>query len=74
VRFARKSGAEVIEGYPVDSRGKRVDLTMAYVRTRALFEKAGFKEAANTTSVINAFPTGVDAARVAVSGLGEGFC
>ncbi len=29
---------------------------MAYVGTRALFEKAGFRKAADTTSVISGFP------------------
>ncbi|AZC13770.1 GNAT family N-acetyltransferase [Microbacterium sp. ABRD28] len=56
VRFARESGAPAIEGYPVDNRGARVDLTMAYVGTRALFERAGFVHAADTTSVLNGFP------------------
>jgi GNAT superfamily N-acetyltransferase len=56
VRFARANGADAIEGYPVDNRGKKVDLTMAYVGTRALFEKAGFKKAAKTASVIDGFP------------------
>jgi GNAT superfamily N-acetyltransferase len=54
--FARSQGAHVIEGYPVDNRGSKVDLTMAYVGTKALFEKAGFLKAADTTSVINGFP------------------
>jgi hypothetical protein len=45
-----------IRCYPVDSRGRKVDLTMAYVGTRALFEKAGFHKAADTSSVINGFP------------------
>ncbi len=56
VDFARSHGAPAIEGYPVDNRGKKVDLTMAYVGTRALFESAGFTKAADTTSVINGFP------------------
>ena len=56
VKFARSQGAPAIEGYPVDNRGERVDLTMAYVGTRALFEKAGFRRAADTTSVLNGFP------------------
>ena len=56
VDFARSHGAPAIEGYPVDNRGKKVDLTMAYVGTRALFEAAGFTRAADTTSVINGFP------------------
>lgn len=45
-----------IEGYPVDNRGEKVDLTMAYVGTRALFERAGFTKAADTDSVLNRFP------------------
>lgn len=56
VDLARTSGAPAIEGYPVDNRGKKVDLTMAYVGTRALFEKAGFERAADTTSVLGGFP------------------
>lgn len=56
VEFARASGAPAIEGYPVDNRGEKVDLTMAYVGTRALFERAGFRLAAETTSVLNGFP------------------
>lgn len=56
VEFARSRGAPAIEGYPVDNRGAQVDLTMAYVGTRALFEKAGFHKAADTSSVLNGFP------------------
>lgn len=56
VEFARENGAPVIEGYPVDNQGAKVDLTMAYVGTRGLFDKAGFEVAAETTSVINGFP------------------
>jgi hypothetical protein len=40
----------------VDNRGQHVDLTMAYVGTRALFEQAGFTKAADTTSVSGGFP------------------
>lgn len=56
VAYARTRGAPAIEGYPVDNRGERVDLTMAYVGTRALFERAGFEQAADTRSVLNGFP------------------
>jgi GNAT superfamily N-acetyltransferase len=56
VEFARDSGGPAIEGYPVDNRGEKVDLTMAYVGTRALFERAGFAKAADTDSVLNGFP------------------
>lgn len=56
VEFARERGAPAIEGYPVDNQGAKVDLTMAYVGTRKLFEAAGFAKAADTTSVLNGFP------------------
>lgn len=56
VDFARDNGAPAIEGYPVDNRGAMVDLTMAYVGTRGLFERAGFTKAADTDSVLNGFP------------------
>jgi GNAT superfamily N-acetyltransferase len=56
VGYAKSKGAPAIEGYPVDNRGKKVDLTMAYVGTRKLFEGAGFVKAANTDSVSAGFP------------------
>jgi GNAT superfamily N-acetyltransferase len=56
VDFARSYDAPVIEGYPVDNRGTRVDLTMGYVGTRALFEGAGFVKVADTDSVLDGFP------------------
>ena len=56
VAFAREQGAPAIEGYPVDNRGEAVDTTMAYVGTRALFERAGFTKAADTDSVLDGFP------------------
>jgi GNAT superfamily N-acetyltransferase len=56
VDYAREQGAPVIEGYPVDNRGEKVDLTMAFVGTRGLFEAAGFVKAADTTSVAGGFP------------------
>ncbi len=56
VGFARANGAPAVEGYPVDNRGQRVDLTMAYVGTRAMFERAGFEVAAATTSVSGGIP------------------
>jgi GNAT superfamily N-acetyltransferase len=56
VEFARTSGAPAIEGYPVDNRGEKVDLTMAYVGTKSLFEKAGFREAAPPASRLAGFP------------------
>ena len=56
VAFARANGAPAVEGYPVDNAGQKVDLTMAYVGTRAVFEGVGFTKAADTTSVSGGFP------------------
>jgi GNAT superfamily N-acetyltransferase len=56
VTFAREHGAPALEGYPVDNAGEKVDLTMAYVGTRGLFEGAGFTLAAPTDSVSGGFP------------------
>ncbi len=56
VEHARRNGAPAIEGYPVDNAGERVNLTMAYVGTRALFESAGFEAAAETGSVLDGHP------------------
>lgn len=56
VAYARSKGAPAVEGYPVDNRSDKVDLTMAYVGTRKLFEDAGFTKAADTRSVSGGFP------------------
>lgn len=56
VEYAFAQGAPAVEGYPVDNEGAKVDLTMAYVGTRSLFEKAGFIKAADTDSVSGGFP------------------
>lgn len=40
----------------MDNKGAKVDPTMAYVGTRALFERAGFTKAADTRSVSGGFP------------------
>jgi GNAT superfamily N-acetyltransferase len=56
VEYARAHGAPAVEGYPVDNNGEKVDITMAYVGTRHLFEAAGFTKAAETDSVSGGFP------------------
>ena len=56
VAYAVQQGAPVVEGYPVDNQGKKVDLTMAYVGTRAVFEKAGFELASRTEATSAGFP------------------
>lgn len=49
VQHAADNGAEVVEGYPVDVGGGRVDVVAGYVGTVELFERAGFQRAAPTT-------------------------
>ena len=56
VEYAREQGAPAVEGYPADNQGRKVDLTMAYVGTRKLFEDAGFTLAARTDAVSGGFP------------------
>lgn len=56
VAFARTHRAPAVEGYPVDNKGETVDRTMAFVGTRALFERAGFTKAADTQAVAGGFP------------------
>lgn len=59
VAHARAAGAAAVEGYPIDPaaavRG-RVRDTGAYVGTRSMFERAGFRIAAPTTSVSGGAP------------------
>jgi GNAT superfamily N-acetyltransferase len=51
VAHAAASGAQVVEGYPVDvGEDDGVDVISGYVGTRRLFEAAGFTQAAETTS------------------------
>jgi GNAT superfamily N-acetyltransferase len=56
VDYARASGAPVVESYPVNNRGERIDQTMAFVGTRTMFERAGFVKVADTDSVSGGVP------------------
>ena len=49
VEHARAMGATVVEGYPVDPDGGRIDQTSGYVGTVALFEAHGFERVQRTT-------------------------
>ena len=55
VEYAAASGAPAVEAYPVDPAG-RMDPTMAFVGTRAMFEKAGFKVVGTTDAVASSMP------------------
>jgi GNAT superfamily N-acetyltransferase len=47
--FARRQGARILEGYPVDARGRRQAPAFVWWGLLPAFEKAGFREAARRT-------------------------
>lgn len=55
VEYARERGAPAVEAYPVDPVG-RMDLTMAFVGTRAMFERVGFEVVGTTEAVASRMP------------------
>ena len=55
VRYAASHGAPAIEAYPVDPDG-RMDLTMAFVGTRSMFERVGFEVVGTTDAVASRLP------------------
>ncbi|PKQ26751.1 MAG: GNAT family N-acetyltransferase [Actinobacteria bacterium HGW-Actinobacteria-4] len=50
VDYARSQGATIVEGYPADVGGDRIDVSSAYVGTLALFERHGFRHVSDTRS------------------------
>src|SRR4051794_15576527 len=55
VAYAASHGAPAVEGYPVDPPG-RMDLTMAFVGTRSMFDRAGFRVVGTTDAVASGMP------------------
>ena len=55
VAYAAAQGAPAVEAHPVDPEG-RMDLTMAFVGTRGMFEKAGFEVIGTTGAVASRMP------------------
>ncbi|GGF36931.1 N-acetyltransferase [Williamsia phyllosphaerae] len=55
VEFAASHGAPAVETYPVDPPG-RMDLTMAFVGTRSMFENVGFEVVGQTDAVASKMP------------------
>jgi len=55
VAYAASHGAPAVEAYPVDPPG-RMDLTMAFVGTKSMFEKAGFRVIGNTDATASGMP------------------
>ncbi len=48
VAYARAEGAPALEAYPVDTGGRRIQGTAAYVGTAGMFEAAGFRRVVET--------------------------
>ncbi len=55
VEYASAHGAPAVEAYPVDPPG-RMDTTMAFVGTRSMFQKAGFRVIGTTNAVASGMP------------------
>ena len=55
VAYAAANGAPAVESHPVDPTG-RMDLTMAFVGTRAMFERAGFEVVGTTEATASGMP------------------
>ena len=55
VAYAASRGAPAVEAYPVDPTG-RMDTTMAFVGTRSMFERAGFRVIGTTDAVASKLP------------------
>jgi GNAT superfamily N-acetyltransferase len=48
IAYAREQAAPALEAYPVDTAGRRIHGTAAYVGTAAMFERAGFLRVVET--------------------------
>lgn len=55
VKYAASRGAPAVEAHPVDPPG-RMDTTMAFVGTKAMFELAGFRVIGATDAVASRMP------------------
>lgn len=53
--YAKALGAPAVEAYPVDPEG-RMDLTMAFVGTRKMFQRVGFEVVGVTDAVASKMP------------------
>ena len=56
VAYAASHGAPAVEAHPVDPGDGRMDLTMAFVGTRSMFERAGFAVVGTTDAVASKLP------------------
>lgn len=50
IGYARDHGAPVVEAYPIDPEGQRLDVAFAYVGFTGVFEAAGFRRVTETAA------------------------
>jgi GNAT superfamily N-acetyltransferase len=55
VAYAASHGAPAVEAYPVDPPG-RMDTTMAFVGTKAMFDRSGFRVVGTTDATASGMP------------------
>ncbi len=48
IDYGRRQGVPALEAYPIDTQGKRVNTSFAYVGTVSMFEAAGFEKVLET--------------------------
>ena len=48
IQYARDNGAPVLEAYPIDPAGARLDVAFSYVGFTGMFEAAGFRRIVET--------------------------
>jgi GNAT superfamily N-acetyltransferase len=56
IEYARAQGAPALEAYPVDTAGRRIHGTAAYVGTAGMFERAGFQRVLETDAKSDHLP------------------
>ncbi|MEX2645430.1 MAG: GNAT family N-acetyltransferase [Gaiellaceae bacterium] len=56
IEYAREQGAPALEAYPVDTVGRRIHGTAAYVGTAGMFERAGFRRVLRTDAKSDHLP------------------
>ena len=56
VAWAAAQGAPAVDAHPVDPGERRMDLTMAFVGTRRMFEQVGFEVVGSTDAVASKMP------------------
>jgi GNAT superfamily N-acetyltransferase len=56
IEYARAEGAVGLEAYPVDTGGRRIQTTAAYVGTTRMFEAAGFQRVIETDARSDRLP------------------